>query len=243
MQSLRAFLLRAAAVAVPCAALVLLGLGVRAVMASGIFTLARIEFRGNEHITDGKLKGLMGVREGASLWDVSLKDAAARLRTSPWVKKASVRKDYPRQIRVKVDEAVPLALLQTRDAISLIDKEGVVLEPYNGETTFLPVLVGDPRRDPAAWREAVALAGVVGRSGLATGRARVEIAGFEAGAENIALMIDGLVVKVGKGAYEEKLARFFSLQGEFEKLAIDEEYVDLRFANRVIVKSAQVAVQ
>ena len=48
--------------------------------------------------------------------------------------------------------------------------------------------------------------------------------------------VDGMLVKVGHGEYEEKLQRLLELEDEIMRRGIPVDYIDLRFANKVIVK-------
>ena len=101
----------------------------------------------------------------------------------------------------------------------------------------MPVIVaGEKGRDPRTFSEALALAGAVKRSGLAAEKNRVEITGVEDRPEALTLKVDGLVVRVGQGQYEKKLARLFELADEITRRWAKTEYVDLRFADRVVVK-------
>jgi cell division septal protein FtsQ len=52
----------------------------------------------------------------------------------------------------------------------------------------------------------------------------------------LALTIDGTVVKMGDGRYEEKLERLINLENEIKSRGIFVDYIDLRFANKAIVK-------
>ena len=55
--------------------------------------------------------------------------------------------------------------------------------------------------------------------------------------------IDGMEIKVGEGSYEQKLARLFELIDEIRSRPIEVDYIDLRFANRVIVKPVAEVIQ
>ena len=59
---------------------------------------------------------------------------------------------------------------------------------------------------------------------------------MEQGPEDISMQVDGMLVKVGHGEYEEKLQRLLELEDEIMRRGIPVDYIDLRFANKVIVK-------
>jgi len=48
--------------------------------------------------------------------------------------------------------------------------------------------------------------------------------------------MDGIVVKVGEGEYEDKLQRLVELEDEIRKRGIHVDYIDLRFENKAVVR-------
>ncbi len=221
--------------------LILLGISVFiagiALLALHIYTFfpaREVVFYGNKHLRAEELKAMMGLRGYEDLFDLSSSRLASGLLRSPWVKSASVRKEYPSRLIVKIKEAEPLAILNSA-GLYLIDDEGRKLETIKGEpVTFLPVISSSGDLGPDALAGAVGLARAVRQAGV-SGR-QVEITGLEAGKENITANIDGTAVRMGEGRYEEKLARFLELEAEIKKRWANVDYVDLRFANRVVVR-------
>jgi cell division protein FtsQ len=204
---------------------------------SSLLDLREIVFYGNKYLSEERLEGLAGVEADGKIWRISLREVAGRFSGSSWVRDVSVRKQYPGRLLVRIEEAVPTALLEKEGALYLLDGEGAVLERIKGRPVrFLPVIAGDPESNRGAFSEAVRLAKVIRSLGLSTRRNRVEIAGFEDGAHQLTVDIDGLLVRVGEGEYQEKLSRLFELTEEIRKRNINVDYVDLRFANRVVVK-------
>jgi len=57
------------------------------------------------------------------------------------------------------------------------------------------------------------------------------------------LNADGVVVKIGSGEYEEKLARLADIEQEIKQRNISVDYIDLRFANRVLVSPVNQVVK
>lgn len=214
-----------------------LAAGVYIVLHSAFFEVREVVFRGNRHLSKEELRTIMKVSERDCLLKLSLRRLAGRLSDSPWVKAVSVRKEYPRRLVVLVKEAEPAALLDRKGALYLIEGDGQVLEKLRGESVpFLPVIVGGKAEGGDAFAEALRLARAVKATGLAAERNRIEITGVAGGPENLTLKVDGLVVKIGNGQYEKKLSRLFELMGEIHRRWERTEYVDLRFANRVVVK-------
>lgn len=218
------------------AAFVLLAMAGGAVytVRGSLFPLREVAFIGNKHLADEELSALLDIEEGAGMLVLSLRELNETLTDSPWVKEARLRKEFPGRLVVMLKEAVPLALLSTKKGVFLIDEKGEVLERVeNRSVRFLPLISVEPKRRELYY-EALTLARTLRMRGLTEGR--VEIKGLDGGLEDLAVTINGLLVKIGQGEYEEKLKRLFELEQEIKRREIDVEYVDLRFANRVVVK-------
>lgn len=207
------------------------------VFGSDYFRVREVVFHGNKYLSDGRLKMLAAGSSSDNLLVLSSGRLAGNLLASPWIKAVSIRKELPGRLLIKIDEAVPEALLRKKEALFLLDGKGNMLERLGGQSVpFLPVIVNGTDAAPDDLLEAISLARTLRELGLTGGKNSVEITGAEGGRENLAVNMDGLVVKVGEGRYEEKFARLFELSGEIRKRGIPVDYVDLRFANRVIVK-------
>jgi cell division protein FtsQ len=61
--------------------------------------------------------------------------------------------------------------------------------------------------------------------------------------EELSSIIDGMVVKVGAGEYKEKLERLLELEEDIQSRQITVDYIDLRFANRVVVKPIKEVIR
>jgi cell division protein FtsQ len=209
-----------------------------------VFKLKEVVFYGNGHLKDNELKRLMGIEGGEDLLRLSSDRLAFGLMSSPWVVDVGVRKEFPHRLLVRVTETEPAALLQKRGKMFLIDGNGKVLERLKGKgNPFLPIIIGDEFSNNKTFGEALLLAGVVRELGLSKEKKRVEITGLSGGPENLAIRVEGMAIKLGEGGYREKLSRLFELSGEIRKRNINVEYVDLRFANRVVVKPVKEVIR
>ena len=201
-----------------------------------------IVFIGNHHLKDDELSALCKIRKNRELFGVSGIDIYQGLKQSPWIKDAVVRKELSGRVLIKVTERLPVALLSIADKPFLIDKEGVILEQMKeGSILLLPVIKGiDPVSNRETYDEAVRFVGVLYDKRLLSYNGGVEITGQKP--EDITLNIDKIMIKVGAGDFEKKLERLAFVRDEIQKRNMTVEYIDLRFANKIIVKPAhQVA--
>lgn len=208
------------------------------VISRSMFPIKEIIFSGNKHLTDNELKAIMGLKENEGMICVSSRELSAKLLKSAWIRSADFRKDFPHRLIVRIEEAMPYALLEMNGHTFFVDERGNMLEEIKGDSIpFLPVISGDPFKNNDAFSEALNLVKVMKGKGFINTKGRVEvIIPKGAGAEDISMQVDGTLVKVGYGEYEEKLGRLVELEDEIRKRGIPVDYIDLRFANRVVVK-------
>lgn len=207
-----------------------------------VFPLDGVSFYGNRHIGSGELRELSGLKDGEDVLGICLKDVENRLTKSPWVKKASVRKEYPDHVAIRIVEAVPSALLKDGEDIYIVGADGEKLEAVKGDTApFLPMIVFAGSPNKKTFDEAVKLAGVLKSMNIKN--KTISIIGVEGGAENLALSVDRRMVKIGEGRHKEKISKYLEIEAELSRRWNGIAYVDMRFADRVIVKPVSEGVQ
>ena len=213
-------------------------------LAKALVVVSEVKISGNQHLKAEELITLMRMRRGDELFGVTSRELQVRLMKSPWVKDAVVRKELTGEVNVRITEAVPRAVLAFDTRSYLVDRDGVMLEELkNVPTIFLPVIRGiDPAQMRDAYREALAFIEVIHakRGGLATSSA-FYVTGTRP--EDITLHLENTVIKVGSGDFERKLDDLQFVTEEIAKRNIRVEYVDLRFANRIVVKPVNQEVQ
>ncbi len=206
------------------------------------FSVHRVVFTGNEHLSDEELRNLAGLRPGENLLTLSGSRIYARMMESPWLRSVSIRKELPDVLHILIKEAEPFALLDMKGHLFIVDDSGRMLEELrDSQMPFLPIISADPFGKKEAFSEAISLVRAVKGTGLLSRKDHVEIIAQKP--EEMTLNIDGIVVKVGSGEYEEKLGRLMELEEEIKKRQIPVDYIDLRFSNRVIVKPVNEVIR
>lgn len=192
-----------------------------------------IVFAGNYYIKDEELMHLLKIKKGDRLFSASNKELYNRLKKSPWVNEAVVRKDLTGQISISIKEATPLAILSLSDANYLVDKDGKILEHINHSSDFFLNVINIDPNNKETYTEAIKLANLLYRGEFFSGIS-VEISGNRP--EDIALKADNILIKIGAGDYDKKMERLRVVKKEIESRNVKVEYIDLRFADRIIVK-------
>lgn len=223
-----------AAFLLPLAAAVLV-IVIITIAARSAFSLQRVVFSGNTHLSDEELRSVSGLAGGENLLVLSGKKVAAAMAKSPWVRSAAVRKELPDSVHVLIQEAEPFALLDMRGRLYIVDERGRMLEELKDTPVpFLPVIAGNPFDAKEAYAEGINLAAAIKKTTLLSSKDRIEVIAHKL--QELAVNIDGVVIKVGQGEYDEKLGRLMELGEEIKSRRIPVDYIDLRFANRVVVK-------
>ena len=199
------------------------------------FPLQHIVFSGSEHLSDEDLKSLTGLQSGENLVALPASVIYKNMTASPWIKSLSVRKEFPDTLHINVKEAEPFALLDMDSRHFIVDNKGKLLEELKDSSVpFLPVIIGNPFEKKEGFGEAIQLVRAIKESGLMSRKNSIEI--IAGRPQEMTVNLDGIVVKIGSGEYQEKLARFMELEEEIRARHIPVDYIDLRFANRVVVK-------
>jgi cell division protein FtsQ len=207
-----------------------------------LFSIRSIVITGNEHLTDDELKSMAGIGTDENLFRISSRSTSSKLAASPWIRSVAVRKEFPDRLLVQISEAEPFALLDMKGKLFIVDDKGTLLEELrNIAVPFLPVILSNPYQEKEAFLEAINLAKAIKNTGLLSRKDHIEIISHKP--QEMSLNADGVVVKIGSGEYEEKLARLADIEQEIKQRNISVDYIDLRFANRVLVSPVNQVVK
>lgn len=198
------------------------------------FLIKDIQVSGNYHLEEEEIKDGI-VRNGESLFMLSFDEIETRVSRLPWIKKMSLRKQFPHTLMIDVEEATPKALLSLDSHLFLVDSDGNILEEIIDKgPPFLPVIVGiNPKKDRGGILEALKLVDTLAGKNILLSKESIKIMLSSYG---LVLNMDGENVRVGYGEYGEKLDRWKELEPELRKKNIIIDYIDLRFKDKVIIK-------
>jgi len=206
------------------------------------FHVGEVVITGNEHLTDEELKSMAGIGRDENLLKVSGRRIASKILESPWIRSVAVRKEFPGRLLIDIRESEPFALLDVKGKLFIVDDRGTMLEKLGDiAIPFLPVISSNPYREKEAFHEAINLAKAIKNTGLLSRKERIEIISHKP--QEMSVNLDGIVVKVGEGEYEDKLARLTDIEEEIKGRNISVDYIDLRFANRVLVSPVNEVIR
>ncbi|TCT13506.1 cell division protein FtsQ [Tepidamorphus gemmatus] len=202
------------------------------------FAISSVVITGQKEVNERDVLRALEIGESTSLLVFDPHWARRRLGEITWIKDASVQKLFPGTLVIDLAEREPFALWQIGGIVSLIDREGKVIAPLTEERfAGLPLVVGY-----GANRQAEALIDMVNRHpGLAARfRAAVRVADRR---WNL-LLDNGIEIRLPETGVEEALAGLADIDRQQGLLARDIIAVDLRLADRLVVRlSEQAAMQ
>ncbi|GAB3482562.1 cell division protein FtsQ/DivIB [Marinomonas epiphytica] len=140
---------------------------------------------------------------GTSLFDLSAVDLVAVVEASPWVEKAQVRKVWPNELTIIVEEHTPLAYWQEGQ---LISTKAVTFVPSSIPDLPIPHLYG-PEGSSDVVLEQFGLISQV----LSGGDLRIVTLSLEARGAWSVTFGNGLQVKLGREEILERLQRFITV--------------------------------
>ncbi len=114
---------------------------------SGRLAVRALHIDGLQRATTAEVRVYAGVREGQSMLDIDVDQAAEALSTHPWIKQARVGRNLEGVFTISVVEYEP-RMIVLLDASYLADGEGVLFKQVaRGDGVDLPVLTGLTRDD------------------------------------------------------------------------------------------------
>lgn len=202
------------------------GLSVRSITVAG-----RVQTEPRE------LLGAMNIPKNTSILHIDLAAVHSRIAALPWVREVRVSRSLPDAIHIDLIERHPVAIWQRNGKMVLVDGDGVeITEKDVAEYSDLPLIVG--KGAPRAAGELIALLGAEPQL------QRRVAAAVRVGERRWNLRLkDGIDVRLPEQdpvTAWRKLARYEENNG---LLGRDVELVDLRLANRVVVRLTQGAVR
>ncbi len=124
-----------------CALSVGLLYGYRWLTASPSLALKDISISGNKRLTNGDILGLAKIKLGDNCLETNIAEVENNLSANPWIKSATVRREFPDKLVIKVSERVPGFWVRQGAKLNFADRHGRIIAPVQpGEAAALPVL-------------------------------------------------------------------------------------------------------
>jgi cell division protein FtsQ len=194
------------------------------------FSVEEVLVTGRRTVDREAILAALGVERGDPILDFDPAAAQQAIQALPGIRSAAVERRLPDTIFVHLEERAPMAIWQSDQRLSLIDRDGNVLSEHGVEAfPDLPMVVGtDARETAAALLDSLALAPAI--------NSRVEVA-IRVGGRRWDLRLDnGITVQLPEEGQDAALARLAALQEADQVLDRDIVGIDLRLADRALIQ-------
>ena len=202
----------------------------QAVTARFGFAVDQVRVSGNKETSEIDILERLDLDGWTSLIGFDAEAARERIAGLPWVKVAAVRKVYPDELEVRVEERQPFAIWQHGSQLTIVERNGDVIAPFAaGRHAVLPLVIGY-----GAAAEAATFVDKIGQLPALASRVK----GYIRVAErrwNLRLE-NGVTLKLPENGQDEALAEVLRLDRESGLLSRDITVVDMRLADRVVVQ-------
>ncbi|MEP0233829.1 MAG: cell division protein FtsQ/DivIB [Roseibium sp.] len=207
-----------------------------ALLSAGGLGIETVKLSGQRETNEFQILEALEIQEGSSLALFDAEAARERLTEIAWVKQASVMKLYPGTLQIKLDERIPYALWQRGELVSIINEQGdVITDEVDGRYANLLLVVNHGAQRRAG--EIMAALDTVPEL-----RSRVRAA-FLVGQRRWDLMLEnGISIRLPENDVETALADVVEMDAESGLLTRDIAAVDMRLADRVVVRLSDDAI-
>ena len=113
------------------------------------FGIDKINISGQSLTSESTILTALGLQAMTNTVSFDADAALARIEAIPSVKSAAIRKKYPGELIVTIEEKVPMARWRFGDATYLVDEFGNAVAPDDGTFRELPLVVGEGAADDA----------------------------------------------------------------------------------------------
>ncbi len=101
------------------------------IFTSSWFDIKKVTIHGNNYLDSDVILAQGELNEPVNIFHFDIERASKKLSSNPWVKDITMKKIYPKQLDIKIEERKPGALLYSNDLYYLVTAEGVILTTYN----------------------------------------------------------------------------------------------------------------
>lgn len=210
---------------------------VQAVTAHTGFAIEEIKISGHRETSEIDILGELELDGWTSLIGFSAETARQKIAGLPWVEAVSIRKSYPSTLEIRVVERTPFAIWQNGSKLSLVEKNGNVITGYPGrQFAALPLIVGfgAPEKAPDIIFKTASEPELAAR---VKAYIRVSDRRWDLRLEN------GITIRLPARGEDQAIADLVALDRTEALLSRDIESVDMRLADRLMVRLTTEAIK
>jgi cell division protein FtsQ len=217
-----------------------------ALLQAELLAVQHIVVRGNVRLTSGEVQALLDGIRGENIFQVDFDRYRRRVMDSPWVADVTLGRILPATIEVRVVERTPLAIARLGEQLYLVDDTGIIIDEYGAQYRDfdLPIVDGlvsvPSTTGPLVDRGRVQLTSAflqALRSQPDLGRRLSQMDVSNAHDAVVMFDHDSVWLHLGESRFIERLRTYLELVPMLNEHFREIDYIDLRFDNRVFVRS------
>jgi len=222
----------------------------RIALTSRFLTVKQLVIGGNIRLSAGEIEALTHGLRGQNIFRIDLDQYRKRLLESPWLTDANMHRVLPSTIEIRVTERTPMAIARVDSRLYLVDDDGGVIDEYGPQYREfdLPVVDGLVQTGadgaPGARQAAARLTREFLDALQAAPSLRDHVSQFDVSNDHdlVALVDDdATAIHLGDSRFVDRLRRYYDLAPALRDRLADIEHVDMRFDERVYVRSRATA--
>ncbi|MEB3702896.1 Cell division protein FtsQ [Candidatus Bealeia paramacronuclearis] len=199
----------------------------------GGLSLSDVAVEGRNQVSSNDILSCLNLKRGETLTQFNPHETKACLEKNPWVRSATVIRQYPQQIQIQLVEREPIAIWQYKSENKLLDREGAII--------FL--------KDVSPYSHLMIVAGEKAPENL--GVLNEALANFPDVKEHISAAIhvrgkrwdlkmnNGMIVKLPEDHIDKALNQLRKLADQNHLWERDYSVLDMRLQDQLILKPAK----
>ena len=216
------------------------------VLHARMLAVQHVRVRGNVRLSEGDIQALLDGVRGENIFRVDFEPYRQRVLDSPWIASVAMSRVLPSTVDVRVAERTPMAVARIGQQLFLVDDTGVIIDEYGAAYRDLDLPIVDGLMSSPAGRgplvdqqrvsvTAAFLSALTVRPDLFERLSQVDVTN----PHDITVMFDHdpVWLHLGEDKFLDRLNRYLELVPTLRERFVDMDYVDLRFGDRVFVRS------
>lgn len=208
------------------------------------FNIKEITIIGGKRVSTLEIIRESGLHIGENLLSADVNDVMKSVEKHPWIKKAEVRRLFPSELEISVQERVPAALIKFDD-IYYIDKDGVVFQRVaSGDEISLPIITGvemeelleDESSGSDGIFKALSFMEVFGKNNFNRIGEISEIKVDKINGLTLYTMNGAVRIDIGNGDFENRLFRLEKIATNLRNGLSGVDFIDLDYEKKGVVR-------
>ena len=193
--------------------------------------------RGRHYASRSSIIGTVGLKRGDPILGFQINTLRERLIKLPWVRDATIKRNWPDTVEIHISERLPMVLWQQKKRLYLMDTEGIAITSKRlGRFHDLLIVVGEgaPKATPTLLAVIASEPSLVRKVTAATliGKRRWDL-----------LLKGGIKIRLPEKNPHKAWQRLAHFNAKHKLLARDVHMIDMRLPHRLLIRPSVLGTQ